>query len=135
MRETWVLIVDDNEDCRGLVRLALEQEGFTVRVACDGREALAKLEESASSRCLVLLDPMRPGMTGWEFVKAMRGDPVLGDNPIVATTAVPEDAPCGVDAVLQKPFDLEKLVSIVARYCSRAPIAPQAAAPAFVPHP
>ena len=54
---------------------------------------------------------------------------------LMATTAVPEDAPCGVDAVLQKPFDLEKLVSIVARYCSRAPIAPQAAAPAFVPHP
>jgi CheY-like chemotaxis protein len=130
MRETSVLIVDDNEDCRGLVRLALEQEGFAARVACEGQEALAKLKESPNSRCLVLLDLMMPGMSGWEFVKVMRGDPLLRDNPIVATTAVPEDAPCGVDAVLQKPFDLEKLVSMVARYCSREPIAPQAAAPA-----
>src|SRR5207248_2548646 len=109
MRETSVLIVDDNEDFRGLMRLALEEEGFAVLEACDGQEALTRLKESGSSRWLVLLDLMMPGMTGWEFVLAMRADPLLRDNRIVATTAVPEDAPCGIDAVLRKPFGLEKL--------------------------
>jgi CheY-like chemotaxis protein len=66
MREESILIVEDNEDFRGLVRLALEQEGFTVREARDGREALATLQESGSSHCLMLMDLMMPGMTGWE---------------------------------------------------------------------
>ena len=121
MREDSILIVEDNEDFRGLVRAALEQERFTVREASDGREALARLRESGSRHCLMLMDLMMPGMTGWELVAAVRSDPLLRDNPIILSTAVPEEAPSGVDAVLQKPFDLDSLVRIVERYCSRIP--------------
>src|SRR4051812_19714846 len=119
MREESVLIVEDNEDLRGLVRIALEQEGFTVREARDGREALATLQESGSSHCLMLMDLMMPGMTGWELVSAVRGDPLLRNNPIIVTTAVPEDAPSGIDAILAKPFGLDSLVRTVEQYCSR----------------
>src|SRR2546430_227876 len=75
MPEDSILIVEDNEDFRGLVRAALEQEGFTVREACDGQEALARLRESGNSRCLMVMDLMMPGMTGWELVSAVRSDP------------------------------------------------------------
>jgi CheY-like chemotaxis protein len=119
MREDSILVVEDNEDFRGLVRTALEQEGFTVREAGDGHEALARLRESGRPHCLLLMDLMMPCMTGWELVSAVRGDPLLRNNPIIVTTAVPEDAPSGVDAVLRKPFDLDSLVRIVERYCSR----------------
>ena len=128
MRELSVLIVEDDEDFRALMREALEREGFRVREAHDGQEALAVLRASEGSRCLVLLDLMMPGMTGWEFVAAVRSDPRLRANPIVLTTVVPEDAPWAVDAILQKPFDLETLVQTVERYCSRDPVPAQAAA-------
>ena len=101
-------------------------EGFRVHEAHDGQEALAVFRASGGSRCLVLLDLMMPGMTGWEFVAAVRSDPHLRGNPIVVTTVVPEDAPWAVDAILQKPFDLETLVHVVERYCSRAPVPAQA---------
>ena len=129
MREDSILIVEDNEDFRGLVRTALEQEGFTVREACDGQEALLKLRESGHSHCLMLMDLMMPGMTGWELVSAVRNDPLLRNNPIIVTTAVPEDAPSGVDAILQKPFDVDALVRVVERHCSRIPLPAPAAAP------
>jgi CheY-like chemotaxis protein len=122
MRELSVLIVEDDEDFRALMREALEMEGFGVREAHDGQEALALLRASGASQCLVLLDLMMPGMTGWEFVATVRGDPLLRGNPIVVTTVVPEDAPWAVDATLQKPFDLEMLVQVVERYCSRTPV-------------
>src|SRR4051794_8394802 len=107
MREESILIVEDNEDFRGLVRIALEQEGFTVREARDGREALDTLQESGSSHCLMLMDLMMPGMTCWELVSAVRGDPLLRNNPIIVTTVAPEDAPSGIDAILAKPFGLD----------------------------
>ena len=122
MRELSVLIVEDDEDFRALMREALEMEGFRVREAHDGQEALAVLRASEGSRCLVLLDLMMPGMTGWEFVAAVRSDLRLRGTPIVVTTVVPEDAPWAVGEILQKPFDLETLVHVVERYCSRAPV-------------
>jgi CheY-like chemotaxis protein len=119
MREESILLVEDNEDFRGLVRAALEEEGFTVREARDGEEALATLRESGRSHCLMLTDLMMPGMSGWDLVSAMRSDALLRGNPIIVSTAVPEESPPGVDAILAKPFDLDSLVGVVERYCSR----------------
>ena len=119
MRQESVLVVDDNADCRGLAVAALEQEGFTVREACGAEEALATLRESGTPHCLMVMDLMMPGMTGWDLVAAVRSDPLLRDNPIIVTTAVPEDAPSDVDAVLEKPFDIDALVRIIERHCSR----------------
>lgn len=128
MRELAVLIVEDDEDFRTLMREALEREGFAVREARDGQEALAMLGASRGERYLILLDLMMPGMDGWEFVVVARSDRRLQSNPIVVTTVVPEDAPWAVDGVLQKPFDLEMLVGTVEQYCSRTPVAAQAGA-------
>ena len=84
------------------------------------------LRASRGLRDLVLLDLMMPGMNGWEFVAAVRGDPRLRRSPIVVTTVVPEDAPWAADAVLQKPFDLETLVQTIEQYSSRTAVPPQA---------
>ena len=77
----------------------------------------------------MVMDLMMPGMTGWDLVATVRRDPLLRDNPIIVTTAVPEDAPSGVDAVLQKPFDIDALVRTVERHCSRFPDGARAPAP------
>ena len=126
MRDLAVLIVEDDEDFRALMREALESEGFSIREARDGREALSVLRATRGSRHLVLLDLMMPGMNGWEFVAAVRGDPRLRRSPIVVTTVVPEDAPWAADAILQKPFDLETLVQTIEQYSSRTAVPPQA---------
>ena len=128
MRELAVWIVEDDEDFRMLMREALQREGFAVREARDGQEALAMLHASQGERYLILLDLMMPGMDGWEFVAEVRRDRRLQSNRIVVTTVVPEDAPWAIDGVLQKPFDLEELVGTVERYCSRPPLAAQAEA-------
>jgi CheY-like chemotaxis protein len=120
MRELAILIVEDDEDFRTLMVEALESSGFSVRAARDGLEALAVLRASGGSRYLVLLDLMMPGMNGWEFVAAVRGDPRLRGNPIVVTTVVPEDAPPAVDAILQKPFDLEALEQAIVQHFDSA---------------
>jgi len=120
MRDS-ILLVEDNDDFRGLLRTALETEGFLVREASDGREALERLRESGSSHCLMLMDLMMPGMTGWELVSAMRGDSLLRSNQIIVATSVPEEAPSGVDAILVKPFGVDSLIRMVEQYCSRAP--------------
>lgn len=120
MRELAILIVEDDEDFRALMVEALESSGFSVRAARDGLEALAVLRASGGPRYLVLLDLMMPGMNGWEFVAAVRGDPRLRGNPIVVTTVVPEDAPRAVDAILQKPFDLEALEQAIVQHFDSA---------------
>src|SRR4051794_6046973 len=60
--------------------------------------------------------PRTPGMTGGEPVSAVRGDPLPPNTPTTAPSAVPEDAPSGIDAILAKPFGLDSLVRTVEQY-------------------
>jgi CheY-like chemotaxis protein len=80
-----VLVVDDSKEVREVVRRAMEREGWTVREAANGKQALAQLERQQPS--LVLLDLMMPVMDGFEFVERVRADSGLRDVPIVVVTA------------------------------------------------
>lgn len=116
-----VCIVDDDSDIREAMRLVLELRGYDVLEASDGAEALEVMRRSDAPCCLVLLDLMMPGMNGWEFRARQRADPALASVPVVVLSGVREVASQAreLDAseVLQKPIDLEQLVSIVERHC------------------
>jgi CheY-like chemotaxis protein len=112
-----VLIVEDEEDLREMMREALELKGYAVVTAADGGDALSKLE-GIDHLCLVLLDLLMPGMNGWDFFAKLRERPELSTVPVVVHSSAADRAPLGVTRVLQKPIAFERLISIVREYCA-----------------
>ena len=110
-----LLVVDDEADIAAMVRLALEDAGYRVAVAGDGRAALRLLGEARYD--LVLSDVMMPYLDGAGLAAAMRADPALRAIPLVLMSAAHAAAARGVPhaAFLPKPFDLDQLIRTVAR--------------------
>jgi two-component system response regulator ResD len=108
-----VLIVDDEEPLRSLVRLYLEKEGFIVEEAINGREALQKINETEYD--IIVLDLMMPMLDGWEVCRQIRQDKkdlliiMLTAKTEVADTLVGFDI--GADDYMSKPFDPRELVA------------------------
>ncbi len=112
-----VLVVDDDENIRDFVTLALSDEGYEVMTAPHGAAALSLIGESQPD--VILLDMRMPTMDGWEFSRIYRQTP--GPHaPIIMLTAsrdVPEStAQVEPEARLGKPFDVDDLLSLVGRY-------------------
>lgn len=82
-----ILIVDDNEDLREVLRDAFVFEGYTVHVASNGREAVNWLHAHPGEPWVVLLDLMMPVMDGEAFLRHRAQDPVLTQFPVVLLTA------------------------------------------------
>jgi CheY-like chemotaxis protein len=97
-----VLVVDDEDDLRDSLAEFLEDEGYDVAQATDGREALDRLAE-IERPCWVLLDLFMPRMDGFEFLEVLtRNDAAAEDVHVVVMTAAPTEAPDDVP-VLAKP--------------------------------
>lgn len=111
-----VLVVDDDPGIRRFITLILEEEGYQVVTAENGRDAFARI--AAERPALVLLDLNMPVMTGWELHATLR-EHGLG-IPIVYMTAgqrAREEATRHhADGALPKPFDLPDLLDVVARF-------------------
>src|SRR5436190_416272 len=90
-----VLIVEDEPDIRESLREVLEDEGYTVAVASNGKEGLAQLAR-LSKPCAVVLDIIMPVMSGNELYNAMQADPALAAIPVLVSTSDPTRAPSGV---------------------------------------
>jgi signal transduction histidine kinase/DNA-binding response OmpR family regulator len=82
---TDVLIVDDDEGTRDVLRRTLSREGWSVREAIDGADGLAQL--AAAKPGVVLLDLMMPQMDGFEMLRAMRENRDWHDVPVVIVTS------------------------------------------------
>ena len=82
-----ILIVDDDNDVRAALAEMLEEEGFAVEGAPNGRVALARMKEAPTHPALILLDLMMPGMNGWDFRDAQLRDPALAAVPVVVVSA------------------------------------------------
>jgi GAF domain-containing protein/CheY-like chemotaxis protein/anti-sigma regulatory factor (Ser/Thr protein kinase) len=80
-----LLIVDDDDLGRRQIRAALEQQGWTVTEAIDGRDALTRLSEARPD--VIILDLMMPEMDGFEFLEEMRRKAEWRDIPVVVVTA------------------------------------------------
>jgi CheY-like chemotaxis protein len=109
-----VLLVDDEHAILDALSGILEDEGFRVVTAGNGREALARLQEGTPPD-VALVDVMMPVMDGRELLREMQGDPRWRDIPVVLMSAVPQsilerDAPLTCAAFFQKPFDLWQLL-------------------------
>jgi CheY-like chemotaxis protein len=113
-----VLLVEDNDDVREMMALALQLGGYEVWSARHGKEALALLHERHRPS-LILTDLMMPVMNGWELKDALMEDPALADVPVVAVSAVPTEhlqRLKGMD-FLPKPIDLNQLLRLVCERC------------------
>ena len=111
-----ILIADDDESIRDMIRIALELQGYEVAVAADGAEALEKLSRDPRTS-LVLLDLMMPNVNGWEVAEAMKADQRLATIPVVFVTAYADRiGALRASPTLRKPFDLDELFERVKRY-------------------
>ena len=116
-RPPRVLVVDDTENVRELIRVNLELEGFEVHVACDGQEALDVVADVAPD--LITMDVMMPRLDGLAAAARLKASAVTAGIPIVMVTARAQTTDraagraVGVDAYLTKPFDPDELVRTV----------------------
>lgn len=112
-----VLLVDDDEAIRYVVAEALLDEGFSVRTASDGQQALALLANWRPD--VIVLDLMMPGMDGWAFRAEQRARGLALDIPLVVLSAsrrAPDSAEeLGAAAVLAKPFELDLFLATIQR--------------------
>jgi DNA-binding response OmpR family regulator len=109
-----ILVVDDETKLRDMIRLYLEQEGYRVVEAGQGREALyvARVEKPD----LIILDLMMPEMGGYEFMRAFSKEAA---TPVIMLTAKVEDQDkilgleLGADDYVTKPFNVRELIARV----------------------
>lgn len=110
-----LLIVDDDADMRLSLKLALEMAGYDAAVAADGREALNLQKQSPAD--ILITDIFMPDTDGFEVIDAVRrGFPqtrivvVSGGARLAKREYLLDAALMDVDAILQKPFDVETLL-------------------------
>ncbi len=111
-----ILVVDDSPDNVFLIQAILEEEGYKISTAADGRSALAQLEEELPD--LVLLDVMMPGMDGYEVTQRIRAMTSLPFIPILLITAydqpsVAQGLDTGADDFIRKPVEVDELLARV----------------------
>jgi two-component system OmpR family response regulator len=111
-----ILIVDDDNDILAAERAVLMDEGFSVREAHDGAEALVALELDPPA--MIVLDVQMPGIDGPTFARELRTR--LRHVPLVIVTAAAdpkrEADRCNAEAYLAKPFKAEELLALVRRF-------------------
>ena len=117
-----VLVAEDFDDVRGMMRAFLEHQGFDVLEAADGFEAVEKAVSRKPD--LILMDIAMPVMDGIQATAAIRKHDNLGDVPIVAVTAYADfysdrARDVGCNDVVQKPVDFARLSPIVDGFISR----------------
>ena len=110
-----ILAVDDEEPILELLRFNLEKEGYQVRIAKDGPEALRSVEQEQPD--LLVLDVMLPGMDGLEVCRQLRLNPRFRQIPIIMLTAKGEvidkvlGLELGADDYMTKPFSPRELLA------------------------
>ena len=111
-----ILVVEDDRAVQDTLGQVLEEEGYEVSRASDGREALSRLTEDLAPD-LILLDLRMPVMDGWSFRNAQRKDSQMAPIPVVAMSAdaTSRAQAISAEAFLRKPLDLEDLLATVRR--------------------
>jgi CheY-like chemotaxis protein len=112
-----VLVIDDDADVRATLADALASQGYSVDLATDGADALARLAAGPSPDAIVL-DLGMPRMNGWQFRDLQKREPALADIPVVVLTG---EAPLGIDArnVMVKPAPIAELAETIRRVAAR----------------
>ncbi|MDD1627337.1 MAG: phosphate regulon transcriptional regulator PhoB [Methylococcaceae bacterium] len=110
-----ILVVEDEDAIRGMLIMILEQSGFTPIAAADAEEAQKALDDNLPD--LILLDWMLPGISGVEWARRLKKEPIYRDIPIILLTARGEEEDkvrgleIGADDYMTKPFSPKELVA------------------------
>ena len=116
-----ILLVEDEESLAESIRYSLEQDGFTVTLAADGRKAIERFRSDAPD--LVILDLMLPELSGLDVCRLIREE---SNVPIVMVTAKDSEADkvagleLGADDYVTKPFSMKELLARVNAHLRRA---------------
>jgi CheY-like chemotaxis protein len=119
--EATILIADDDEGIRELLRELLDSEGYRVQEATNGAEAIASI--AANRPHAVLMDLMMPVVSGVEATAMIKRDPRTASIPVLAMSAgrnivaLQNDIPA--DDFIAKPFELSTLIAAIAALISR----------------
>lgn len=120
-----ILVVEDAQDLRELLRLTFEGEGYEVLTAADGLSAVeAALRELPDA---VVMDMSLPGLDGYNAARIMRKEPSLAGMPLIACTAFNrwewrgKAIAAGFDAFMTKPLDLRRLTATLATLLAHRP--------------
>lgn len=113
-----ILLVEDNDDVREMMAVALELGGHQVVAAPNGLAALDVLRRSPRPS-LILLDLMMPVMNGWELRSVLNSDPRLSAIPVVVVSAVTAEAAQRLPDTpfVPKPVDIDTLLDVVDEQC------------------
>ncbi len=113
-----ILVVDDDPVIRDMMADILEFEGHSISIARNGSEALQLLRRG--EEYLIFLDIMMPVMSGKELCTLMEADPPLRErHKIILMSALDnleEAATLDVDAILQKPFEVDDVMEVLEPY-------------------
>jgi two-component system alkaline phosphatase synthesis response regulator PhoP len=124
MKES-ILVVDDEKDILELVEYNLSKNGYRVKTAASGEEALELVKENNYD--LIILDLMLPGVDGFDICKIIKSDKQRANIPIVMVTAKSDEADkvagleIGADHYVTKPFSPRELMAIVKATLRRRP--------------
>jgi DNA-binding NtrC family response regulator len=114
-----IVVIDDETFLTALLAITLREEGYEVQVAYEGRRGLELIKLTRPQ--LVISDIMLPIMSGLDLVSAMKTTPGLASIPVILMSAGLRPARLGLDnhfkdvTYLPKPFDLQRLVELVAQ--------------------
>lgn len=111
-----VVVIDDEPGYAETVQELLEDEGYTVEIATDGRAGLDVLRRLGGTTCLVLLDLAMPVLDGHAVYRAMKADATLASVSVIIMTSDPSRAPAGA-VVLAKPCPFPQLLAAVRANC------------------
>jgi len=121
-----VLVCDDAEEIRALIRINLEFEGYQVIEAGDGQDALEILQDTTQPLPdVITLDALMPRRDGWWAVSMIRADPRLERIPIIMVTASVQSSDralaqrVAVDGFVAKPFEPDELIALIAALAKR----------------
>ncbi len=125
MEQKRILIIDDNDQIREIMKLTLEYEGYKILTAANGQDGLDLLGEPPRPG-LILLDLMMPVMNGWEFIAEINKDQDLKKIPVLVVSAYLESedlekSPVDCCGFLEKPVDMQLLNQQIALHYREVP--------------
>lgn len=113
MESRTVLLLEDDNSVRQLLRVLLETEGYSIVEAADGRDGIAKAEEHRPD--LMILDLMMPGMDGESVLRELRARTGLGSIPVLVVSGKYDSLETlkdwvGEGNIFPKPFEPTKML-------------------------
>ena len=123
MSDKNVMVVEDNEKNRKLMRVVLKAKGYNVIEATTGEEALSLLKGNIPD--IILMDIQLPGIDGLTLIKQIKADAHTKDIPIIAVTAYAMKGDeqkildTGCNAYVSKPINIQELPLTIEKYIKR----------------